>query len=125
MHLWWFMLVADVTIPIIMAIAGRIMWKRCPKRINGFLGYRTSRSMKNMDTWRFAHEYCGRLWWIIGLIMLLPSVAVFIPFYNSDEDTVTIVSSIIMLLQLAILIISIVPTELALKSTFNDDGTRK
>ena len=125
MYFWWFMLVADVTIPIIMAIAGRIMWKRCPKRINGFLGYRTSRSMKNMDTWKFAHEYCGRLWWIIGLIMLLPSVAVFIPFYNSDEDTVTIVSSIIMLLQLAILIISIVPTELALKSTFNDDGTRK
>ncbi|MDO4554333.1 MAG: SdpI family protein, partial [Lachnospiraceae bacterium] len=28
--------------------------------MNGLKGYRTSRSMKNMDTWKFAHEYSGR-----------------------------------------------------------------
>lgn len=27
-----------------------------PKNINGLIGYRTSRSMRNMDTWNFAHE---------------------------------------------------------------------
>ena len=66
MSFWWFMLICDLIIPIVMIIAGRMMWKHCPKSINGIVGYRTNRSMKNMDTWKFAHEYCGKLWWKIG-----------------------------------------------------------
>ena len=57
---WWFILMCDLLLPITLLIAGKMMWKHCPKQINGVLGYRTARSMKNMDTWRFAHEY-----WII------------------------------------------------------------
>ncbi len=63
MWFWWFMLICDLLIPITMLIGGRMMWKHCPKRINGMAGYRTTRSMKNMDTWRYAHDYCGKLWW--------------------------------------------------------------
>ena len=104
---------------------GRIMWKHTPKDINYIFGYRTTRSMKNEDTWRFAHEYCGRLWWRIGLIMLIPTVLVHIPFYNSSKDTIGIVATIVMTVQLIVLIASIFPTEIALKKAFNDDGTRK
>ena len=56
------MLICDLIIPIVMIIGGRMMWKHCPKHINGIVGYRTTRSMKNMDTWKFAHDYCGKLW---------------------------------------------------------------
>ena len=49
MCFWWFMLLCDLIIPIVMVIAGRMMWKHCPKHINSMLGYRTTRSMKNMD----------------------------------------------------------------------------
>ena len=62
MGFWWFMLICDLIIPIVMLIGGRMMWKHCPKHINGIVGYRTARSMKNMDTWKFAHDYCGKLW---------------------------------------------------------------
>ena len=62
MCFWWFMLICDMIIPIVMVIVGRMMWKHCPKYINGMLGYRTTRSMKNMDTWKFAHDDCGKLW---------------------------------------------------------------
>lgn len=34
-----------------MILGGRIMWKHSPKNINCVIGYRTSRSMKNIDTW--------------------------------------------------------------------------
>ena len=61
MWFWWFMLICDMIIPIVMVIVGRMMWKHCPKNINGMSGYRTTRSMKNMDTWKFAHDYCGKL----------------------------------------------------------------
>ena len=121
----WFIFACDLLIPIMMIVFGRIMWKHTPKDINYIFGYRTTRSMKNDDTWRFAHEYCGRLWWRIGLLMLIPTVLVHIPFYNSNEDTIGILATIVMTVQLIVLIASIFPTEIALKKTFNDDGTRK
>lgn len=125
MWFWWYMLLFDSLIPLLMLIAGRIMWKRCPKRINGLLGYRTSRSMKNMDTWKFAHEYCGRLWWKLGFIMLVPSVLIHIPFYHGDENMIGILGTILITAQCIVLIASIFPTEAALKKTFHEDGTRR
>lgn len=55
------MLVFDLLIPVVMIVAGRMMWKHPPKNINEVIGYRTGHSMKNMDTWKFAHNYCGKL----------------------------------------------------------------
>ena len=118
MWAWWFIFACDLLIPVIMLVFGIVMYKHAPKNINYIFGYRTSRSMKNDDTWKFAHEYCGRLWWRLGLIML-------IPFYNSNEDTIGIVATIVMTIQLIVLITSIFPTEIALKKEFNDDGTVK
>lgn len=125
MWFWWFLLICDLIIPVMMLGFGRIMWKHIPKNINYIFGYRTTRSMKNDDTWKFAHEYCGRLWWKLGLIMLFPTILVHIPFYNCDENVVSTVATIIMTVQLIVLIASIFPTEIALKKNFNDDGTRK
>ena len=125
MWFWWFMLICDLTVPIVMLIAGRMMWKRCPKHINALLGYRTTLSMKNMDTWKFAHDYCGRLWWKIGLIMVVPSTLIHIPFYHSSEDTIGIVGLILCSVQMVVLVASIFPTESALKRTFYADGTRR
>lgn len=125
MWFWWFMFVCNLLIPVILIIAGRMMWKRCPKKINTVYGYRTKRSMKNMDTWRFAHNYCGKLWWKIGWFSLFPSVVVQIPFFERSEDVIGIVGGIICMIQVVILIASIFPTEAALKKTFNDDGTRR
>lgn len=125
MLFWWFMLISDLLIPAIMLIAGAIMKNHCPKQINGLVGYRTSRSMKNMDTWQFAHNYCGRLWQKVGIIMLVPSLLVHIPFYHSDENAIGLLSAILMTVQCMVLIASVFPTESALKKTFFDDGTRR
>lgn len=125
MWFWWLMLICNLIIPIIMLVAGRMMWKHCPKHINSMIGYRTVRSMKNMDTWKFAHEYCGRLWWRIGFIMIVPSVVIHIPLYHSDDNTIGIVALILEAIQVIVLIASIFPTEAALKKRFNDDGTRR
>lgn len=95
MWFWWFMFVCDLLIPVFMIICGRMMWKHAPGNINGIIGYRTARSMKNIDTWRFAHDYCGRLWWKIGWGMLVPSAVIQLPFYSSSVNwigTVGVVS---------------------------------
>lgn len=99
MWFWWFILVCDLLVPFTMLIAGRMMWKHCPKHINGVVGYRTRRSMKNIETWKFAHDYCGQLWWKIGLWMIIPSVLVHVPFYHNDEDAIGNVSLILVIIQ--------------------------
>lgn len=108
-----------------MIIIGRIMWKRPPKDINFLIGYRTSRSMKNMDTWVFAHNYSGKLWWRIGWILLFPSIIVHIPFYGASDDTIGVIGLILATIQIIVLICSIFPTEKALKRTFTDEGLRR
>ena len=63
MWFWYFMFVSNLLTPLLMIVIGHIMWKHSPQNINTIFGYRTKRSMKNMDTWKFAHEYCGKLCW--------------------------------------------------------------
>ena len=101
------------------------MWKRPPQEINSLIGYRTSRSKKNMDTWIFAHYYSGKLWWRIGWIILVPSIIIHLPFYGASDDSIGIVGLILTFIQIAILIGSIYLTEKALKRTFTEEGIRR
>lgn len=110
-------------IPVLMIVAGYMMWKHCPGEINYVVGYRTRRSMKNKDTWKFAHEYCGRLWWMFGWIMVASTIFVLFPYINSSKEEIEILLAPLILVQGAILVLSIIPTEKALKKKFNDDGT--
>lgn len=125
MWFWWVMFICNLLIPITFILGGRMMWKHCPKNINSIVGYRTSRSMKNMDTWKFAHEYCGQLWWKIGWIILIPSILVQLPFMQSSEDVVGMIGGGLCIVQCILLIVSIFPTENALKRTFFEDGSRR
>ena len=60
MGFWIFMLIMDLLLPFTMIGFGRYFMKKAPKEINSVFGYRTSMSMKNKDTWEFAHKYCGK-----------------------------------------------------------------
>lgn len=125
MWFWWFMLICDLQIPFLMIFAGRMMWKHTPKNINGVIGYRTRRSMKNIDTWRFANYHCGKLWCKIGKIMLFPSTILHLPFYGRSVEATGIFGAILCTIQTIILLISIFPTEKALKKNFTEDGVQK
>lgn len=125
MGFWIAMFVCNLLVPLLMVIFGRIMYKHAPKSINGIYGYRTSMSMKNEDTWKFAHDYCGKLWYKLGLVMLLPSVLVQLPFIKSSTDTVGNMTLVLEFIQICVMIGSIVPTELALRKTFDKYGNRK
>ena len=125
MWFWWLMLGCNIIVPLITVCAGWFMWKHTPKEINTIIGYRTKRSMKNDDTWKFAHSFCGKLWFIMGWFFLGLSVAVLIPFINSAYLTIGIVVIICVVGQCSFLVASVSPTEIALTRTFVDAGTRR
>lgn len=58
-------------LPLLAILTGYLMFKYPPKKINYFIGYRTFRSMKNENVWKFANHYCGKLWINIGITMLI------------------------------------------------------
>lgn len=124
MAFWVFMLVCDMLTPALMILMGWSLWKHPPKDINSLLGYRTTRSMKNQDTWHFAQEYCGKLWYKLGLLQILPSVVPFAFLLNADEGTVSTVGMSVLFVQMAVLIGAIFPTEAALKRNFDKEGKR-
>lgn len=119
------MFCCDLLVPALMILCGWMMWKHCPKNRNWLMGYRTSRSMKNRDTWKFAHEYCGKLWWKIGWILLVPSILAHLPLYGANDDTIGMAGTILMTIQVVLLIASLFPTERALKRTFTNEGLRR
>ena len=80
MGFWIFMLIMDLLLPFTMIGFGRYFMKKAPKEINSVVGYRTSMSMKNKDTWEFAHKYCGKVWYVCGMVML-PITVIFM-LYN-------------------------------------------
>ena len=117
--------ISGAIITLIMLVAGRMMQKRPPQKINCFFGYRTERSMKNRDTWEFAHQYIGKLWFRLGWIVLIPSVALLLVFFGKDIRTVGNVGMTICFLQLIPMIVPVFFTENALKKTFDQYGRRK
>ena len=88
-------------------------------------GYRTSMSMKNKDTWEFAHKYCGKVWYVCGMVMLPITVIFMLLVIGKNEDCVGSMGGIICGVQLIPLIGSILPTEIALKKNFDKNGTRR
>lgn len=125
MGVWIFMFSMNLLIPITMIVFGYIFLHKTPKTINGLFGYRTTMSMKNEDTWEFAHKYCGKLWYKWGWWMLVVTVVAMLPLLRKDEDVVSNIGGLICFVQLIPLIATIIPTEKALKRTFDKNGNRK
>lgn len=119
------MFLCNMLIPLIMVFSGYMMYKHPPKDINGLIGYRTERSRKNKDTWKFAHDYCGRLWLMVGFVLLIPTIIAQIPFAKSSDDVVGLITIVIETVQVLTLIGSILPVEKALKDNFDDDGNKR
>ena len=46
----------------------KIFYEKGSKGNKFIFGYRTSMSMKNKDTWEFAHKYCGKVWYVCGMV---------------------------------------------------------
>lgn len=58
-------------IPVIILLCGLYLKYKTPNRINGFIGYRTKRSMESENNWLFANKECGRYYIIISIILII------------------------------------------------------
>lgn len=76
-----------ILVPIVcgtvLLLAGCLLYKYPPKRINILYGYRTKSSMQNQETWDFAQRVCARVAMKAGVFCTLASVSGL--FYNPGK----------------------------------------
>ena len=125
MGFWIFMLAMGLLFPAIMILFGSMFMKSAPKKINYIFGYRTDMSMKNRDTWEFAHKYIGRLWFRLGFLLIPITVIPLLFVIGNSENVVGTVGLIVSFINTVVLIVPIFFTEKALNRVFNKDGNRK
>ena len=124
MGMWIWMLVCNLLLPVIMLVAGKLFLKHNPGKINRIVGYRSTMSMKNEDTWQFAHEVAGKYWWKWGWISLPVAVVPMALLLGQPKETVATVGLLLMCLLMVPLIGVIPHTEKKLRNTFDKDGNR-
>lgn len=125
MGFWLFMLMTNLLLPVTMIGFGMLFIKKAPVKINRAFGYRTSMSMKNKNTWEFAHKYCGKIWYLYGFVMLPITVIVMLLTIGKSVDYIGTIGGIICGVQLIPLIGSIFITEIALKKNFDKNGNKR
>lgn len=104
---------------IILIVA--LIWKFYPpKEINSLYGYRTSMSMKNKETWKFANMYASM--WLVRTSALLFMIAIFL--YSWPVD-VAMIEVYMLAPVLFALVLVIVRTENYLGKMFDKNGNRK
>lgn len=121
----WFNLAMDLLVPLIMIGLGWGFIKKPPKDINGSYGYRTSKSMKNRDTWDFAQRTCGRVWFAAGWVMLPLSVLAWVRTLPYPEGDAGFLTAAITFLEAIVVVLTIIPVEAALSKKFDRNGIRR
>lgn len=102
MGFWIFMMIMDLLIPITMIGFGKYFSKKAPREINNTFGYRTSMSMKNKDTWNFAHHYFGKLWLKMGYVVLIISIISMLFLLKKDENTIGLWGGVLCVVSLSL-----------------------
>ena len=122
MATWYFMLILVLLMPLFMIGFGRMFMTNAPKDINTSFGYRTKRSMKNQDTWDFAHKHFGKAWFVCGIVLIPASLVLMFLVMGREADVIRTTGFIILGLQLFLMLGAILPTETALKNNFDEFG---
>src|SRR5690554_1828821 len=101
---------------LIFIVAGLIMFKFPPKKINSLYGYRTNSSMKNQSRWDFAQKYSSKEMIKLGFVLMITSIIGLITNFD-------ILTNIFLGLGLMILIVIILifRVEKAIKTKFSDE----
>ncbi len=109
-------------VPLSFMIAGLAIWRN-PQPLGG-LGYRTSRSEKNEQTWHFAQVTFGRIAFFsnIPVLMLSAAAAAIAVLTSPTADQLTVMLVIIAALIVAVMTGGIAATEKKLAKAFDKNG---
>ncbi|HEY8364080.1 MAG TPA: SdpI family protein [Haloplasmataceae bacterium] len=108
---------------VVMIVCGLLFIFKPPKKVNYILGYRTTMSMKNQETWDYAHQYSGKVWLITGIITALVAFPLVIALKTLEIYEILMI--ILIVLESIAFLLMIPLTEIALRKRFDKNGILK
>ena len=118
-----YLVLMGCVIPTAMIFCGIGFVRHPHEKINNLSGYRTYRSRLSQETWDFAQKHSGLIWIKWGSVMLLPSLL--LAWYAAAVKGDYFLNLYLCFAQISLLILSLFPTEWALKREFDEYGRRK
>lgn len=103
------------SVGLIFIVAGFVMFRFPPKKINSLYGYRTKSSMKNLERWNFVETFSAKEMMKLGFFLMLSSLLTFITNFNNTINLIIGLS-----LTLGGLIILFIKVENAIKIKFGN-----
>lgn len=99
------LLLIPALIGFIFIVAGYIQFKFPPKKINNLYGYRTTRSMKNQESWDMAQLYSSKLLMKLGVLLALSGLIGLI--YKPNETLGSLLGLGLMILVVIVLVMKV------------------
>lgn len=113
-------IVVNVVISLAVLVGGYYLKFHTSSSVDSLIGFKTKRAMASNEAWRFANYKCGQLWFIIGTLgfALTGAAAIYIQPKLSD-NACALVYLLILILQIALIPVSIVRVEAQLKEKYD------
>lgn len=109
------MFLPQFILSMVFVLAGFLMMKFPPKKINPIYGYRTGRSMKSPEAWKYAQHISARRMMLCGFMGLFVFITTFILQCSEGIHAIIMIATLV--LTLVYLIYSV---ERDLKKKFPD-----
>lgn len=113
------LILLSLLMPLALLAVGLILNKYSPKKINSSVGYRTTRSKKNIETWNEANNYSIKLLIKYSLLVLLVIILAAI-FVGRSYNSLGAIIMLSVILSLVTIIRIVILTEKHLKNMFGE-----
>lgn len=114
-----------MVVSLVFLVGGYSLRKTAKRKINHIIGYRTSLSMKNEDTWAFANDELGKIWIKIGWFIVPFTILFNAVFAFVKLNCYEMVCVLFVISEIVVVFITIAIVESKMSRTFNRDGSRK
>ncbi len=119
MNFWLVTLLFNLLIPVVMLIKGILYVTKPAPKINWLHGYRTKRSVKSQETWEYAQRHFGKSCCRLGIGLLLLVIISMTSVLKTNKEIIGTVGSLVGTLEGLAMTYALIPTEKALKKTFD------
>ena len=89
------MFLPQLVLSVVFILAGLLMAKYPPRKINPLYGYRTRRSMQSTDAWKYAQRISSRRMVVAGFGGLLPFFAGWALGLNEGVQAILLLASLL------------------------------
>lgn len=116
---------STMVMSLVFLVGGYSLRKTAKRKINHIIGYRTSLSMKNEDTWAFANDELGKIWIKIGWFIVPFTILFNVVFAFVKLNCYEMFCVFFVICEIVVVFITIAIVESKMRRTFNRDGSRK